>query len=846
MKNPFEELTYKGHDDKSNPMRFVKRFKKLAIYEGVNNEEQLHYFSRCMRGPALTWFELNDFEEIDEAIAEFKEKFWGEEAQARFREKMYTAKFNYNAGSNMAEYAMEAARQASLLEPCMTDSEIIRCLKRHFDKETTKEIRPSIVKTVKDLIVLLEELDNERKDNYGSRANDKRIANTENRNNSREGLGNRNPRYSDRYDNRNDNRNDNRSDNRYENRSGNRNENRSGNRYDNRYTRNYREENRNGYRGGYRNYQRDNRDVKAIEYNKNFRMDKGKSKNDGGSSEEERAVGQRGRENEQKRATNKVREQRAEPKSDSRFEKTSRGYGTGYNSRKLRSIKVEKEVEDLFSSGNEIKDERNNESNKSNNFERESNNNLSHVEETKSQVKKNKGKVSRDGSIRRDRENRFAELTKKEDDLNLSIIRTNEIVRDFDETCEVMQKECRDSEPYIRVVIGEIKIEALVDTGAQVSAITKRVFDELNNAEIEMISIPIKKFNLKGAFNDRGNLVAYKIQVDINVNDSVVAQEFYVVDKLVYPMVLGYDFLKKHSAKLSRQRNSFAMNLKVSEEAEARVAVLSVKDANKELQTIVARHESLFENEIGRINNYEHEIKVSHKKGYKSKTYPIPDVHKESIAEFLKELEQKGIIEKTATQFINPLVAVRKKSGDIRLCLDARELNKRTLNDHAQSPTIDEVFRRVGHKKYFSTLDVRQAYWQIPLTEESKQYTGFIFDNQTYVFKRMPFGLKTAGASFFTRAMDITLGGENNRFLTIYLDDLLIASNTLEEHLVQLEYVFEKLESAGFKLNLEKCELLKTEIKFLGHTFNELEANINEDTRMTIRNFDRPRTKKAL
>jgi len=106
---------------------------------------------------------------------------------------------------------------------------------------------------------------------------------------------------------------------------------------------------------------------------------------------------------------------------------------------------------------------------------------------------------------------------------------------------------------------------------------------------------------------------------------------------------------------------------------------------------------------------------------------------------YIQELESKGIISKEATQYVNPLVVVVKKNGDIRLCLDARELNKQMTNDHAQPPTIVEVFRRIGRKKYFTTLDISNAFWQIPLEEDSRQYTGFLFDGQTYVFNRMPF-----------------------------------------------------------------------------------------------------------
>lgn len=158
----------------------------------------------------------------------------------------------------------------------------------------------------------------------------------------------------------------------------------------------------------------------------------------------------------------------------------------------------------------------------------------------------------------------------------------------------------------------------------------------------------------------------------------------------------------------------------------------------------------------------------------------------------INEWEREGIVAKAATQYVSPLVTVVKKSGDIRLCLDARELNRKMIGDHAQPPTIDEVFNRMKNRKYFTTDDITQAFWKIPLERESRKYTGFMFANQTYVFRRMPFGLKTAGASF-TRAMNKALNDDALDYVIVYLDDILIASNTRDEHLEHIDNVLEKL-----------------------------------------------------
>lgn len=215
------------------------------------------------------------------------------------------------------------------------------------------------------------------------------------------------------------------------------------------------------------------------------------------------------------------------------------------------------------------------------------------------------------------------------------------------------------------------------------------------------------------------------------------------------------------------------------------------------------------------------------------------------VRDFIAEMEQLGVVQKAPTQYINPLVVVVKPNGDIRLCLDAHEINKKMANDHAQPPTIDEVLAKIGHRRVFSKLDISQAFWQIPLQRESCQYTGFLFGNQSYIFRRMPFGIKTAGASF-TRAIEAAMGGKLMDNVIVYLDDILIASDTEEQHMEHLRVVFDSLEHAGFKLNRNKCEFASESVEFLGHDITKEDVQISEETKQAILNFTRPRCKREL
>lgn len=141
-------------------------------------------------------------------------------------------------------------------------------------------------------------------------------------------------------------------------------------------------------------------------------------------------------------------------------------------------------------------------------------------------------------------------------------------------------------------------------------------------------------------------------------------------------MVIGYDCLSKFKAKMECEENRFSVRFE-SGGVEKRIASISIEHAREELNRLLTAYEGLFTNKIGKCNNYEYEIETTTNKAFKAKTYPIPDAHIKEVRKHMRELEKDGIISKRATQYINPLVVVIKKNKEIRLCLDARELNKR-------------------------------------------------------------------------------------------------------------------------------------------------------------------------
>ncbi|KAK9730862.1 RNase H-like domain found in reverse transcriptase [Popillia japonica] len=211
------------------------------------------------------------------------------------------------------------------------------------------------------------------------------------------------------------------------------------------------------------------------------------------------------------------------------------------------------------------------------------------------------------------------------------------------------------------------------------------------------------------------------------------------------------------------------------------------------------------------------------------------------------------VIRPSHSEYSSPVVIVTKKDGKPRFCVDYRRLNDKTRSEASPLPPIQESLRDLGRARIFSTLDLRSGYWQIRMDASSKQYTAFATpDGAAYEFNVMPFGLKNAPTTFQKlMAQDVldVLVGYFRDFAIAYLDDIIIYSRDLPEHLRHLHQVLERLQQHGLRLNLEKCHFASAQLDYLGHVVtkegnqpqtghvNAIKAVATPTTRKSLRQF---------
>ncbi len=216
----------------------------------------------------------------------------------------------------------------------------------------------------------------------------------------------------------------------------------------------------------------------------------------------------------------------------------------------------------------------------------------------------------------------------------------------------------------------------------------------------------------------------------------------------------------------------------------------------------------------------EHAIDTGSHPPIKQRSYRTSHQVQQKIREEVNEMLNNGIIRPSNSPWASPVVLVLKKDGNVRFCTDYRKLNAITRKDSYPLPRIQETIDVIGKAKWFSTIDFCSGFWQIPVREADIPKTAFITRDGLYEYVRMPFGLCNS-PSTFQRTMDVLLTGMNNRCALVYIDDILIFSNSFEDHLNDLEELFIRLVDTGFSIKLSKCWFGKREVDYLGHTINE-------------------------
>lgn len=383
--------------------------------------------------------------------------------------------------------------------------------------------------------------------------------------------------------------------------------------------------------------------------------------------------------------------------------------------------------------------------------------------------------------------------------------------------CSALSRENKmDPRAFVDIRIGSRTVKGLLDTGASISILGKysEMVLECLNAEMTPLYSEVKtagghKYSVLG-----------KIVVLVEFQGKEREITFYICPELTQEAYLGVDFWTQFELAPMIFPVEEICPEKLADEFPLKLNDVEQHDLNKEqnqrLKEVINSFRCFEKHGLGKTNLEQHKIELIEGATHvKDRHYPVSPAVQELIYTEVDQMLKLGVIEESESAWSSRCTLVRKP-GKNRLCLDARKINERTVKDAYPIQNIEGILSRLDETHYISSVDLKFAFWQIPLEENSRSYTAFTIPGRPlYQYVVMPFGLCNA-AQRLCRLMDKVVPQELKANVFIYLDDLLVISADFESHLKLLRKVSEVLYRANLTIGLSKSKFCFKELRYLG------------------------------
>ena len=269
------------------------------------------------------------------------------------------------------------------------------------------------------------------------------------------------------------------------------------------------------------------------------------------------------------------------------------------------------------------------------------------------------------------------------------------------------------------------------------------------------------------------------------------------------------------------------------------------EDEKERLSEILERESKVFDDTPGKVSGLNYEIRMDPKiKPISSLPYKVPYPLKDKVKSMINTWLEQGIIQKSNSEWSSPIVVVKNKDDSIRITVDFRKINPHVNVDNFPMPDKDVVIEKLSNSKFLTKLDLTKAFLQLPLSKDSRKYTSFVCEEGQFEFCSVPFGIRFA--SGLCNRVISNLLGECKDFVCNFIDDLMIHSESFEEHVKHVSIVLSKLNEAGITLNLKKCKFAYKKVKFLGFIVGNGKIAPDPVKVSAIQKFTKPVDKKHL
>lgn len=361
----------------------------------------------------------------------------------------------------------------------------------------------------------------------------------------------------------------------------------------------------------------------------------------------------------------------------------------------------------------------------------------------------------------------------------------------------------------MRVIIGNLKICAIFDSGAECSLIRETVAGKL----------PGKRYNVVSYLKGIGQFTVVslrKLTTVCVIDDLRVELQFHVVPdyEICSDILIGMNLIENtnlevlvtsQGAKLFHQPTVNHLRSQ-SEKFENLDCDLTNDDQINELKILLNKYNHLFIRgyPITRVNTGELEIRLKDStKRVERRPYRLSPVERQKVRNIIKELLEHKIIRESKSSFSSPIILVKKKNGKDRMCIDYRELNRNTLRDHYPLPIISDQIDQLAGGNFYTTFDMAAGFHQIPVSATSIEKTAFVTPDGLYEYLAMLMHLLT------------------EQVCQCYVDDVLSKCRDFHEGLLNIERILIALQETGFSINIDKTAFFKRSIEYLGNIISD-------------------------
>lgn len=385
----------------------------------------------------------------------------------------------------------------------------------------------------------------------------------------------------------------------------------------------------------------------------------------------------------------------------------------------------------------------------------------------------------------------------------------------------------------------DLPVLAMVDTGSNSTVIGNQGFPLLHS-----LHLPIQHdscLNITTADGVPQQYMGY-ISAPVTVNDVTKTVKILIIPSITHNLILGMDFLSLFKIDMSFHDLSYSLLsstcvINTIQSASA----LSMEEKNKLEETISLFSSLAPPDRIGRTSFVEHDIDTGDAKPIAQRQYPLSPAMQELLVKEVDDMLRLNVIQPSNSPWCSPLWLVPKKSGECRVCFDGRKLNRVTIPDSYPMAQVDVILSKLRDAKFLTSIDLKKAFLQIPLTESSRPKTAFaVYGLGLFEFTTTPYGLINAPKTM-ARLMDIVIDPSLRPYCFCYLDDIIIATPTFELHLEILNKLYLRLKEANLTVNFQKCEFCRDSLKFLGFVVDKAGLRTDEEKVSAILNYPAPK-----